>query len=180
MKTILQVEDDANDVFFLHKAMTKMGVMNPIQVVSDGQAAIDYLQGAGKFADRGKFPFPCLVLLDLKLPFVMGLDVLKWLRKECGAALPVIMMSASAQAEDIASSYRLGANAFVCKPSEARHLDDIVKAIKDFWLTHNALPQEGLAEGRMEEMVGASSLRSLGRPATAPAIPKPEVEVLWQ
>jgi len=178
MKTILQVEDDSNDVFFLHKAMKKMGILNPIQVVSDGQAAIDYLQGAGKFADRGKFPFPCLVLLDLKLPFVMGLDVLKWIREERGAALPVIMMSASAQDEDIAASYRLGANAFVCKPSEARQLDDIVKAIKDFWLTHNALPQESLAEVRMEEMV--SALRSLGRPAMAPAIPKQEVDVLWQ
>ena len=162
MKTILQVEDDPNDVFFLHKAMKKMGVMNPIQVVSDGQQAIDYLQGAGKFVDRGKFPFPCLVLLDLKLPFVMGLDVLKWIRKECGAALPVIMMSASAQDEDIASSYRLGANAFVCKPSEARQLDDIVKAIKDFWLTHNALPQE--SESRMKGMVSLGSLQSLGRP----------------
>ena len=160
MKTILQVEDDPNDVLFLQKAMKKMGVANPIQVAGDGQAAIDYLQGAGKFADRGKFPFPCLVLLDLKLPFVMGLDVLKWIRKERGAALPVIMLSASAQDADIASSYRLGANAFVCKPSEARQLDDIARAIKDFWLTHNALPEEC----RMEEMVSLGSLRSLGHP----------------
>lgn len=161
MKTILQVEDDPNDVFFLHKAMKKMGVTNPIQIASDGQEAIDYLQGAGKFADREKFPFPCLVLLDLKLPYVMGLDVLKWIRKQPGAALPVIMLSASAQDADIASSYRLGANAFLSKPSEARQLEDMVKAIKDFWLTHNALPQET----RMEGMVSVASLRSLGRPA---------------
>src|SRR4026208_709940 len=112
MKTILQVEDDPNDVFFLHKAMKKMGVTNPIQIASDGQEAIDYLQGAGKFADREKFPFPCLVLLDLKLPYVMGLDVLKWIRTGCGAALPVIMLSASAQDADIAASSRLGANPF--------------------------------------------------------------------
>ena len=84
MKTILQVEDDPNDVLFLQKAMKKMGVANPIQVACDGQEAIDYLQGAGKFADRGKFPFPCLVLLDLKLPYVMGLEVLKWIRNGCG------------------------------------------------------------------------------------------------
>ena len=161
MKTILQVEDDPNDVFFLHKAMKKMGVTNPIQVVSDGQEAIDYLKGSGKFADRGKFPFPCLVLLDLKLPYVMGLDVLKWIRQQSGAALPVIMLSASAQDADIAASYRLGANAFLSKPSEARQLEDMVKAIKDFWLTQNALPQES----RMEEMVSVASLRSLGRPA---------------
>ena len=81
MTTILQVEDDPNDVFFLQHAMKKMGVANPIQVASDGQQAIDYLQGAGKFADRERFPLPCLVLLDLKLPHVMGLDVLKWIRE---------------------------------------------------------------------------------------------------
>ena len=77
MKTILQVEDDPNDMFFLQHAMKKAGVANPIQVASDGQQAIEYLQGTGKFADREQFPLPCLVLLDLKLPHVMGLDVLK-------------------------------------------------------------------------------------------------------
>ena len=176
MKTILQVEDDPNDVLFLQKAMKKMGVANPIQVAGDGQAAIDYLQGAGKFVDRGKFPFPCLVLLDLKLPYVMGLDVLKWIRNECGAALPVIMLSASAQDADIASSYRLGANAFVCKPSEARQLDDIARAIKDFWLTHNALPEECFLGARMDAMVSRTSLQSLG----GPAIPKHAGEILWK
>lgn len=181
MKTILQVEDDPNDVFFLHKAMKKMGIMNPIQVVTDGQGAIDYLQGAGKFADRGRFPFPSLVLLDLKLPFVMGLDVLKWIRKERGAALPVIMLSASAEDADIASSYRLGANAFVCKPSEARQLDDIVKAIKDFWLTHNALPEECPPEARMEAMVSRTSLQSLGHSVTGKAMaPRNAEEILWK
>jgi two-component system response regulator len=159
MKTILQVEDDPNDVYFLHKAMKKAGVANPIQVANDGQEAIDYLQGIGKFFDRSMFPFPCLVLLDLKLPYVMGLDVLKWIRQQPGTVLPVIMLSASAQDADIAASYRLGANAFLSKPSEARQLDDMVKAIKDFWLTHNALPQETHIEG----MVSLGSLRSLGR-----------------
>src|SRR5581483_9368621 len=72
MKTILQVEDDENDVFLLQHAMKRAGVSNPVQVATDGQQAIDYLQGAGKFADRMKYPFPCLVLLDLKLPYVMG------------------------------------------------------------------------------------------------------------
>ena len=166
MKTILQVEDDPNDVFFFQKAMEKMGITNPIQVASDGQEAIDYLQGAGKFADRGKYPFPCLVLLDLKLPYVMGLEVLKWIRKQCGATLPVIVLSASAQDEDIASSYRLGANAFLSKPSAARQLDDMVKAIKDFWLTHNTVPQET----RIEEMVSLDSLRSLGGPSMGRAL----------
>ena len=181
MKTILQVEDDSNDVLFLQKAMKKMGVANPIQVAGDGQAAIDYLQGAGKFADRVKFPFPCLVLLDLKLPYVMGLDVLKWIRNECGATLPVIMLSASAQDADIATSYRMGANAFVCKPSEARQLDEIVRAIKDFWLTHNALPEESLLEARMDVIASRTSLQSTGHSVTGKVLePRNAEEILWR
>src|SRR5581483_4834593 len=100
MKPILQVEDDQNDVFFLQKAMKKAGVENPIQVACDGQQAIDYLQGAGKFADRLQFPLPCLMLLDLKLPHVMGLDVLKWIRQQPGPALTVLMLTASGRSEE--------------------------------------------------------------------------------
>ena len=142
MKTILQVEDDANDVFFLKHAMTKAGVANPIHVASDGQEAIDYLKGAGKFADRVKFPLPGLVLLDLKLPHVMGLDVLKWIREQSGLVVVVLLLTASGDDEDIASAYRLGANGCLVKPSQAAKLVDMAKAIKDFWLTHNTVPQD--------------------------------------
>jgi len=153
MKTILQVEDDPNDVFFFQHAMKKAGVANPIQVAQDGQQAIDYLKGAGKFADRNQFPRPSLVLLDLKLPHVMGLDVLKWIRQHGGAGLVVVMLSASGEDADIATAYRLGANGFLVKPSEASKLEDMVKAIKDFWLTHNTLPQESSPESPMEGVV---------------------------
>jgi two-component system response regulator len=145
MRTILQVEDDPNDVFLLQHAMQKVGVRNPLQVAQDGQEAIDYLQGAGKFANRAEFPFPDVVLLDLKLPFVMGLDVLKWIREQPWTALVVLILTASAENEEIAAAYRLGANAFLTKPSEAAHLVDIVRAINDFWLTHNKLPQNSPA-----------------------------------
>jgi CheY-like chemotaxis protein len=146
MKTILQVEDDVNDVFFMQRAMKKAGATNPIQVVSDGQEAIDYLQGAGKFADRQKFPFPYLVLLDLKLPYVMGLDVLRWIRQQPPTPMVVIVLTASAEETDIAMAYRLGANGFMTKPCETRKFDDMVRSIKDFWLTHNTLPQEAYEE----------------------------------
>jgi two-component system response regulator len=152
MKTILQVEDDPNDVFFLQHAMKKMGVENPVQVATDGQEAIDYLQGAGKFADRAKFPFPCLILLDLKLPYVMGLDVLKWIREQPGMMPVVVLLTASGEDADIASAYRLGANGFLVKPSQASKLEEMVKSIKDFWLTHNTLPQES-ADSPMEGVV---------------------------
>jgi CheY-like chemotaxis protein len=158
MKTILQVEDDPNDVFFLQKAMKRMRVANPVQIASDGQQAIDYLQGGGKFADRARFPFPSLVLLDLKLPYVMGLEVLRWIRERRGTDLTVVMMSASAQEADIAAAYRLGANAFLSKPSEVSKLEEMVKAIKDFWLTHNTLPEESTSEVPVEGVVSLGHL----------------------
>jgi CheY-like chemotaxis protein len=142
MKPILQVEDDANDVILLEHAMKSAGVTNPVQVVSDGRQAIDYLQGAGKFGDREQYPMPCLVLLDLKLPYVMGLDVLKWIRQQIGTELVVVMLTASAEEADIRTAYSWGANAFLTKPSEASKLDDMLRALKDFWLTYNTLPRE--------------------------------------
>lgn len=146
MKTILQVEDDPNDVFLLQHATKMAGVTNPIQVATDGQQAIDYLKGVGKFANREKFPMPCLVLLDLKLPHVMGLNVLQWIRQQTGDALVVVVLTASREDADIAAAYRLGANGFLVKPTQASKLVEMVKAIKDFWLTHNTLPQEAHAE----------------------------------
>ena len=146
MKPILQVEDDPNDVFLLQQAMKKAGVANPMQVAADGQEAIDYLKGAGRFANRKEFPLPCLVLLDLKLPYVMGLEVLKWIRQQPGVPLVVILLTASREEADIAGAYSLGANGFLVKPTEASKLVDMVKAIKDFWLTQNTLPPESLSE----------------------------------
>ena len=174
MKTILQVEDDPNDVFFLKHAMKKLGVLNPIQVARDGQEAIDYLQGVGQFADRGKFPFPCLALLDLKLPYVMGLEVLKWIRQQRGMTLVVLLLTASGEEPDIAEAYRLGANGFLVKPSEATKFDDMVKAIRDFWLTHNTLPQECLPESFREGVASVVRSRATTLAAKRPPM-RPEV-----
>src|SRR3954452_4404495 len=107
MKTILQVEDDPNDVFLFDRAMKKVELANPIQVVTDGQEAIDYLSGVGKFADREQYPLPAVVLLDLKLPYVMGFEVLKWIREQPNMPLVVIILTGSAEDRDIASAYRL-------------------------------------------------------------------------
>jgi CheY-like chemotaxis protein len=153
LQPILQVEDDPNDVFLLQHAMTKAGVANPIRVATDGQQAIDYLKGTGKFANREKFPLPCLVLLDLKLPYVMGLEVLKWIHQQPGVAPIVLLLTASAEDADIATAYRLGANAFLTKPSKASTLVEIAKAIKDFWLTHNTMPKQSHAQAAAPGLV---------------------------
>ena len=141
--------------------MKKARIANPIHHASDGQQAIDYLQGTGKFADREQFPLPGLVLLDLKLPYVMGLEVLRWIRQQPRTPPIVIVLTASAENADIAEAYRLGANAFLVKPSEASKLEDIVKAIKDFWLTHNTLPQESY----QDRCVAPAPLRPLAEGA---------------
>jgi CheY-like chemotaxis protein len=153
MKPILQVEDDPNDIFLLQRAIKKTEVANPLQVATDGQQAIDYLQGTGKFADREKFPLPCLILLDLKLPYVMGLEVLKVIRRHPGNALAVIILTASSEESDIAAAYRLGANGYLTKPAQSAKLEEMVRAIKDFWLTHNTQPRESFPQSLADFMI---------------------------
>src|SRR5438445_3052692 len=97
-RTILLVEDDENDVLFLTMALQAVGLTNPLHVVKDGRAAMDYFKGMGTYADRKQHPLPYLVLLDLKIPCVPGLEVLKWLRERPGAdSTAVVVLTSSAQ-----------------------------------------------------------------------------------
>jgi CheY-like chemotaxis protein len=169
MKPILHVDDDPNDVFLLEHAMRKAGIPNPVRVATDGGEAIDYLKGAGKFADRRRFPLPHLVLLDLKLPHVMGLDVLKWIREESGIALVVVILTASAEETDLATAYRLGANAFLTKPSEANKLVEMMQAVKAFWLMHNTLPKQYPVESPMKGVVSLVGSSDAGFDGAPPA-----------
>jgi CheY-like chemotaxis protein len=159
IRPILLVEDEDGDVCFMQLAMKKADVLNPLQVASNGQEAIDYFKGIGKFANREEFPLPCLVLLDLKLPRVMGLDVLKWIRQQPEVAVIVIILSSSKEEADITTAYRLGANGYLVKPSDVNQLTDMAKSIKDFWLTHNTPPPEA-----REAMVVKSSAAAAKRP----------------
>ena len=150
------VEDEEGDVFFMRQALQKASVLNPLQVVSDGQAAIDYFKGTGKFSNREEFPLPCLVLLDLKLPRVMGLNVLKWIREQPGLSMIVVIFTSSREEVDIVTAYRLGANGYLVKPHDVSLLTDITKSIKDFWLTQNTPPPEAHAGTAVGSLVSAS------------------------
>ena len=140
-KTILLVEDEENDVFFLKNAFKEVGILNPLKVAQDGQEAMDYLSGRGDYADRARFPLPSLTLLDLKLPRVMGLEVLKWMRAQPGLkTLLVIILTSSRLGPDIERAYQLGANAYLVKPSSPPELYKIATSIKQFWLELNHGP----------------------------------------
>ena len=135
---ILYAEDDENDVFLMQHAFRKAGIENRLEIVGDGQTAIDYLEGHNEFADRHRFPFPKLLLLDLKLPLLSGLDVLKWIRAspKC-CTLPVIMLTSSNQDSDIHRAYILGVNSYLVKPGKPEELLAMVNTIRDFWLNIN-------------------------------------------
>lgn len=143
-RTILLVEDSPDDVFFLQRAFKRAEIKNPLQVVKDGQQALGYLGGFAEYADREKHPLPCLVLLDLKLPYVPGLDVLKWIRSRTDLqTLPVIIFTSSSERSDVDRAYRLGANSFLVKPSDAEQLVGLAKSFAEYWLKNNLLPATG-------------------------------------
>jgi CheY-like chemotaxis protein len=140
------VEDEVNDVFFMKHAFKAVEILHPLQVAQNGRKAIEYLSGKGQYADRNAFPMPGLVLLDLNLPYVMGLDVLKWVRSQPALkALVVIILSSSQLRPDVEKAYQLGANAYLVKPSTPPELRDLAVAIKKFWLELNHIPAVSVA-----------------------------------
>lgn len=140
-KPVLYVEDEKNDIVFMQHAFTQAQVQNRLITVPDGQAAVEYLDGRGKYADREEYPLPMLVLLDLNLPRKPGLEVLKWIRQhQTCQTLPVVVVTSSNREVDIQRSYALGANAYVIKPAMINELEEAVRIIKEFWLTLNQPP----------------------------------------
>jgi CheY-like chemotaxis protein len=136
--SILQVEDEQADVELLQVVFKRAGITNPVHVVTDGQMALDYLAGAGRFADRERHPLPCLVLLDLKLPKVDGLDVLEWLRHQPNLKrLVVVVLSSSVQRRDVERAYDLGANSYAQKPPELGRMVEMARSLKSWWLGCN-------------------------------------------
>ena len=136
--TILLVEDDANDVYFMKRAARKAGILDSLHVAQDGQEAMDYLRGFGEYADRQRFPLPSLVLLDLKLPRVMGFEVLKWIRQQPALkSIIVIILTSSQEQPDVDLAYRLGANSYLVKPPTPDRLTEMIARIKQYWLDLN-------------------------------------------
>jgi CheY-like chemotaxis protein len=133
--TVLQVEDDENDVVFLGLAMSQVCPEVSLQTAVDGEQAIGYLSGSGPYADRQAHPLPVLILLDVRLPKIPGLEVLKLTRQQpIFQKLPIVILSSSEAETDIETAYRLGANSYFVKPINPGDLVKIVQYIRDRWL----------------------------------------------
>ncbi|TMH45357.1 MAG: response regulator [Betaproteobacteria bacterium] len=138
---ILLVEDSADDVKLLKRAMRKAAVSCPVHIVADGDKAIEYLDGAGAYADRHAFPLPTLVLLDLKLPRRSGFEVLEYLRAHAMLKKTiVVVLTGSSESRDIANAYTRGANSYLVKPIKPGQMDHLVNCVKEYWLDTNRPP----------------------------------------
>lgn len=142
MQDILLVEDNPDDVFFVQRAFKAHGIEDRLHIVNDGQEAIDYLSGAGRYSEREKHPLPFLMLLDLKLPLRPGLEVLEWLHEQEELQHVIVIVLTSSHLEiDIDRAYDLGAHSFLVKPPDARQLTEMIGALNEYWLKWNRPPR---------------------------------------
>ena len=140
-RTILLADDNENDVFLTQRALKKNNIANKVIVAADGEEALDYLFGRGKFAARGLDEMPVVTLLDLKMPKMDGLEVLRQMRADSRTRyLPVVIMTASSEDSDRIQSYAGGCNAYVTKPVDFDQFAEAVRQLGLFWLVLNEPP----------------------------------------
>lgn len=131
---ILLLEDQEDDVFLLKRAFKQASIPARIEAVPDGVEGIAYLKGEGKYADRNRFPVPRLILLDLKMPRMGGLEFLEWMEKHGRKHLiPMVVLTSSQLAADVRRVYELRASAFMVKPNTPEQLVDLARAIQAYW-----------------------------------------------
>lgn len=141
MKVILLVEDNESDELLTVHALKKFHMANEIVVTRDGEDALDYLFGTGAYRGRDAGAIPTVALLDLNLPKIGGLDVLRRIRAdERTRRLPVVVLTSSSEEEDVINSYDLGANAYVRKPVDFGQFTEAAKTLGLFWLLLNEPP----------------------------------------
>ena len=137
-RTILVANDDEQEVRLFRRAFAKAGSMATVQFAANGEEVLAHLKGEHPFANRKLFPFPDLLLLDLRLPRMNGVEVLEEVRSHpLLKRLPVIVLSSSDRPKDIALALEAGANSFLTKPSRPGELVTMIRAIQDYWLTWN-------------------------------------------
>lgn len=139
---ILLAEDREDDIIIIRRAFQQGGIINPLFVVRDGEEAVAYLEGRGRYFNREEFPLPGLLLLDLKMPKMDGFEVLKWIRQQRGfSSLRVVVLTSSDAIRDVNVAYHLGANSFMVKPMDFENVVELSKVIHDYWLHKSKTPQ---------------------------------------
>ena len=147
-KTILVVEDDASDAFFIKRAFNRTDMASSLRFVSDGSEAREYLSGAGVYANRSRFPLPAVMLLDLKLPGESGHELLAWLRQQQGLKrLPVVILTSSTETADVNKAFEEGANSYVAKSSDPGDFLNVTRAVEQYWTGFNYQPDLNPADG---------------------------------
>ncbi len=142
-KVILLVEDNPDDQTLILRALTRSNIVNEVVVVNDGVEALDYLFCQGIYADRDACNLPQVVLLDLKLPRVNGLEVLRQLRADQRTkTLPIVVLTSSDEENDIIDSYELGANSYIRKPVDFAQFSEAVRQLGLYWVLLNEAPPE--------------------------------------
>jgi len=140
-KIILLVEDNPDDVELTLRAFKQNNIFNTVIVAKDGVEALDYLFGKGIYAGRDVKNMPVVTLLDLKLPKIDGMEVLKTIRQnELTKLLPVVILTSSAEDGDLVNGYKLGANSYVRKPVDFKKFVEAIKSLGLFWLVWNEPP----------------------------------------
>ena len=140
-KVILLIEDNPSDIGLTQRAFQKNAIGNRLVVVEDGQEALDYLFATGVHAGRNPAEMPVLILLDLKLPRIDGLEVLRRLRADCRTRrIPVVILTSSSEEQDIAASYDLGSNSYIRKPVDFHQFTEVIKQLGMYWLVINQAP----------------------------------------
>jgi two-component system response regulator len=142
-KNILLVEDNPDDELLTLMAFKDNNIKNEVIIARDGEEALDYLFGTGKYKDRNSKLLPQIILLDLKLPKVDGLEVLKQIRSNAlTKLLPVIILTSSKEDMDIINSYQLGANSYIRKPVDFEQFSEAIKQLGLYWLVLNEVPPQ--------------------------------------
>jgi two-component system, response regulator len=143
-KIILLVEDNPDDVELTLRALKRNNISNKVIVAKDGVEALDYLLGTGLYAKRDLKDLPVVILLDLKLPKIDGLEVLKRIRQdERSKLIPVVILTSSAEEKDVIDGYSLGANSYIRKPVEFNQFVEAIKYLGLYWLLWNEAPPLG-------------------------------------
>jgi CheY-like chemotaxis protein len=141
LRPIMLIEDEYTDSLLIQRAFEKAGVQNPIQYVGNGDEALARLEGIGQYESREQYPLPAFILLDLKLPGMHGLALLRWIRSKKELRLiPVVVLTNSAEAADVKSAYEAGANSYLLKPADRNEIYRVIEVIQHYWLEHNLAP----------------------------------------